>query len=815
MVIKKLILYNYRRFFLSNIKKLVFEPKSSIQFIIAKNGAGKSSLLSQLNPLPVDSKKDFYDTGYKEIEIEHKNNTYVLVSGTGNKGCSFKVNGTELNESNGKKVQLELVKDHFGLTPAILDILLGVNKFTSMSPSERKNWLSEMSTVDYSYSIKVYNKIKTNYRDIIGASKLLTDEIIKLENIILNNNEISILQEHKSKLEEYYQHVVSLYTHNVAKSEDVIQDINSACKAYAAVYDIIGHEPIDISSIEKKKLATQQELTSISSKIKYILDLIHKTEELNKIGSKDKIKKELSTIETQLSSGYRKSSELGIEPHMLKSVIDNFISNYTLITGYLDELKTYSGMDAQVKKITLPKWIDGLNSISNKITSNERCAELIRSEILHINSHLSAEHLIICPECKHTWNHGYDVNRVSELEDKLKNLIDITTSLKNKKMKIENIVNNLTRIDDVIKSIIAILKINSGAETIWIHTVGSLEIKPEDAAVLLSKLDTELITLQEYHNFDKILKKKEDLLLSLKTIEEFEKLHIQYKKDKIAEYELELEVLTKNKRELEIEMTTLNKLTINFEKFTNLRNNLLSLLHNNIVHYKAKTIEIRNEYIMKLVGFIKEELIELDKKISYNQHYRSKLEENKNLLESYKQKEKLLSILLKELSPTEGLIAKSINSFLKVFTKEMNYVINRIWTYDVEILPPNITNDDLDYKFKVLINEDETVEDVNKLSSSLKEIVDLAFRIVFMKYMKLQDFPLYLDEFGSTFDKAHRTAAYNIIDKVMSSDFIQIFSVCHYSDIYSSIINAEFNVLNSDNTDLGEIGSYNTSLYLE
>ena len=218
---------------------------------------------------------------------------------------------------------------------------------------------------------------------------------------------------------------------------------------------------------------------------------------------------------------------------------------------------------------------------------------------------------------------------------------------------------------------------------------------------------------------------------------------------------------------------------------------------------------------MKLVGFIKEEHIELDKKISYNQHYRSKLEENKNLLESYKQKEKLLSILLKELSPTEGLIAKSINSFLKVFTKEMNYVINRIWTYDVEILPPNITNDDLDYKFKVLINEDETVEDVNKLSSSLKEIVDLAFRIVFMKYMKLQDFPLYLDEFGSTFDKAHRTAAYNIIDKVMSSDFIQIFSVCHYSDIYSSIINAEFNVLNSDNTDLGEIGSYNTSLYLE
>lgn len=218
---------------------------------------------------------------------------------------------------------------------------------------------------------------------------------------------------------------------------------------------------------------------------------------------------------------------------------------------------------------------------------------------------------------------------------------------------------------------------------------------------------------------------------------------------------------------------------------------------------KNDVIILRNKYLMELSKYIKTEIMEIDGKLNNSSNVSSLMENNKIKLSEYVEKEKVLSLALKELSPTEGLIAKSINSFLITFTDELNYVINSIWSYDVEVLPSVVNdNDELDYKFKVKINNDETIEDISKLSSSLKEIVDLAFRIVFMKYMKLNSYPLYLDEFGNTFDKEHRTSAYRVIEKILSSEFNQLFIICHYESLYGSFKNANFNVINRDNVEL-------------
>ena len=53
--------------------------------------------------------------------------------------------------------------------------------------------------------------------------------------------------------------------------------------------------------------------------------------------------------------------------------------------------------------------------------------------------------------------------------------------------------------------------------------------------------------------------------------------------------------------------------------------------------------------------------------VSYINTYIDKITEDRKLLIAYNNKEKTLKILLKELSPSEGIIAKSINSFLNVF----------------------------------------------------------------------------------------------------------------------------------------------------
>ena len=64
-MIHKIILNNYNRFFLNNITRIEYTPKMKLQLILGSNGSGKSSLISELNPLPIN-KNDFQEDGYKE-----------------------------------------------------------------------------------------------------------------------------------------------------------------------------------------------------------------------------------------------------------------------------------------------------------------------------------------------------------------------------------------------------------------------------------------------------------------------------------------------------------------------------------------------------------------------------------------------------------------------------------------------------------------------------------------------------------------------------------------------------------------------------
>ena len=78
MVIKKIVLHKFKRFALKGIDHYELIPTSKLIILNWSNGVGKSSLLSQLNPLPAELKRDFYPDGYKEIHIDHNNKLYVL-----------------------------------------------------------------------------------------------------------------------------------------------------------------------------------------------------------------------------------------------------------------------------------------------------------------------------------------------------------------------------------------------------------------------------------------------------------------------------------------------------------------------------------------------------------------------------------------------------------------------------------------------------------------------------------------------------------------------------------------------------------------
>jgi hypothetical protein len=61
-----------------------------------------------------------------------------------------------------------------------------------------------------------------------------------------------------------------------------------------------------------------------------------------------------------------------------------------------------------------------------------------------------------------------------------------------------------------------------------------------------------------------------------------------------------------------------------------------------------------------------------------------------------------------------------------------------------------------------------------------------------MKYLKITDYPLYLDEFAAKMDANHRKAAfYTISNLLLNSNFSQIYLINHYQDQHGSLKNAQ------------------------
>jgi hypothetical protein len=130
---------------------------------------------------------------------------------------------------------------------------------------------------------------------------------------------------------------------------------------------------------------------------------------------------------------------------------------------------------------------------------------------------------------------------------------------------------------------------------------------------------------------------------------------------------------------------------------------------------------------------------------------------------------------------------------MQVFVKQMNTFIKDIWMYDLSIdIETIVDSGEVDYKFPILVANNKKANDVRLGSSAMREIFDLAFKIIAMNHLGLHDYPLILDEFASTFDKEHRKIAYDTIATLTTnSGFEQIFIVSHYYDNFGVFNNAD------------------------
>ncbi len=794
-MIKELILTNYDRFFLNNIESIEFRPKQKLQLLLGTNGSGKSSLLSELNPLPIN--KNDFTNGSKEITIEKDNNIFKLKS-TSNKN-SFILNNTELNDGGTKTVQLNLVKEYFNLTPKYNNIILGTEKLTAMSTNERKNILREMSTVDYSYGIYLYNTLKQELRDTVGYLKLMQIEMNNDISNIVNDDEILILKNDITKCKNMIDSLSMSYSKSEEYKDIPIIDLN-----------------IDMDILDKNKLQADLDYNN-----KFIINIEEEITNLNKeIDSLDDYSttiKDSETLNTKLKSleEYFKiiNNKYNMEKYSpidsknrLEKLLNSNLNNINIELSYLDNI-IFTPTEHKELKSKLEVLNNNLKIVSHGYDNNSKELEILLSNKTDNNK-------ITCSSCGTMNYFGYSKEKEDVLQEKVNNFKIKYDELNSQYLELYEIyqkqkqkITYLQEIKEIISDL-SVIPLYTDLVKKYVNDITS--ITSTMLNIIFKNIEDFLIDIKDYDsNNNELIEVKLKISSGIEILNIYKRKYIE-DKDKLIN---KLNVLLDKKREVNSNIVIIKN---NIEK-CNIVNKHIETLNTIITNYKFNKKQIvinnKNTILTNTIRELKSLLITLEDKYNNIEKIKSRIEINKKHIDSHEDIRVALQYAINALSPTEGIIAKSINSFINVFLNEMNTIINSVWSYELTLLPCQINeSNDLDYLFAVKVADNKKdIKDVAYLSTSMKDIVDLSFKIVFMKYMKLTHMPLMLDEFGVFMDDTHRNKVYDVIENLLSNNFSQIYFTANFKSIYGRFVDSDINILDDKNLELDDI-FYNENL---
>jgi DNA repair exonuclease SbcCD ATPase subunit len=336
---------------------------------------------------------------------------------------------------------------------------------------------------------------------------------------------------------------------------------------------------------------------------------------------------------------------------------------------------------------------------------------------------------------------------------------------------------------------------------LWEHIQNEHLIKnsPKTALIRISDALNDLELIESTSDIDKDITKTQNLLeLARKAsaedmsrvgtrIEEIEKLNGQYIKQlQTLNESLKKSTLMKSRVQT---MLDLEEKIIRLEKsFRNATQEHVKALQNEIVDNCIKQIQI--ELAQK-----QSTLNSIDMQIGIVNDIASNVERLEKDEEVYK-------LLVKNLSPTEGLIAEGLLGFIRVFLKKVNAIISKVWTYKLVVLDCSAEESaDLDYKFPIVIEDNpKPIDDIRLGSTGIREMIDLAFRVCSAYYLGLADWPLYLDEIGANMDREHRKNVVNLVESLMEQTQVeQLFIISHNYEQYAAISGTDYCVLSTDN----------------
>ena len=237
----------------------------------------------------------------------------------------------------------------------------------------------------------------------------------------------------------------------------------------------------------------------------------------------------------------------------------------------------------------------------------------------------------------------------------------------------------------------------------------------------------------------------------------------------------------------DIDTTTLSEYTIELDKD---------------IEYR-ESIEAKKYYV-NLLGAIQKIIIDVDNKLSkinkvLNEQNDLQSRLNNEILQLIKDTEERkveYEALEVALSPTSGFPNKYMVSFINNIIDNMNVFLSKIFTYPL-IIHPLSYNDNLTYNFRILVG-DIRISDVSSCSEGQRSMIDFAFCLASVTQLKLNDYPLFLDEISKSLDPIHEQELLQLLKYLFDNQLISQLLIVSHTDITSGL-SADIVEINSKN----------------
>ena len=812
MRIKKLVLFKCIRLRFNDITYFEWLPETTHQIFIGTNGSGKSTVVRHANPLP-GSKDDFESGGYKHIEIEHRGLYYIARSEFTGKGTghhSLKTGeGIELNPGGTLSVQREVVKQTFGMTQALMDVLIGDRKFTQMAALERRDWIMLLSEAQMEFALQTHQRLKRQTNDARAVFNKLTQRLNDETKTVPTEAEQSELQGRCDVLKRELHQLLIQTEHGIPSRSAAGQELQRALarvhELSRAGCELVLRPPVGLvaAGIEDVNAAIVISKTRLQSDESRLVLLHTEADKVAEIVSAlaESASTDVNDLDRRADDLFRQQCaiEASCNPEFI--VRQNVVwiegvmrALYPTLLALYDELPDNS--DQRFNRADTEKARTAVDFIQGEI--NNRFTLL--GKLNHRLEHMRNTKDTLCPKCGFVWKEGLILETVETLSER----VSVTESeVKELQTKLADNRSYITAVQEYSK---VRQRINSAyaehPEFINLYTrINELERTGASKQQMMQLLDEWRADVTRSVEASKLAAQIEHLRAAVAQAKILTANGEGYHQGRIGELNAEINALTTECVTLREQLKELNTYRLDVERFLTTNRLLDTAVTQLQQQYDMCIRAVRNEAITGIMGQHQTVLAHAEQALSKAMTVRAVIDDLTRSRDVAQEEHLCYALLTNELSPVDGLIADSMQDIVKCFANEMTALISQIFTYDLEVLPCGADDGEMDYKFPLSVqNGVLIVPDVAKASSAQVYIVDFAFPMIVMLYLGLQDYPLYLDEPFVPLDEQHLTRAMIYLKSYVEAKHCdQLLLISHHTELWGCFADAEICAMSTDN----------------